>query len=174
MDWMKELSGVLGRYDGATASNAPESAHDDFERVAQAAPRSDVANGLAAAFRSDETPPFGQMVGQLFGNTPASQRANILSALASAIGPALLSQILARHGSSSSGIQGTQVSPDLAERIPPDAVREIADQAEKKDPSIIDRISHAYAEQPQIVKTLGKAALAVALAQMVRKQYANR
>ena len=66
------------------------------------------------------------------------------------------------------------MSPDAAQRIPPDAVREIAEQAEKKDPSIIDRISHAYAEQPQIVKTLGKAALAVALGQMVQKQHANR
>jgi hypothetical protein len=174
MDWMRELGGVLGRYEGANASNPPDSAHDDFDQVARSAPRPALADGLAAAFRSDQTPPFGQMVGQLFGNSPASQRASILSSLASAIGPALLSQILARHGSPPADVQGTQVSADLAQRVPPDAVREIAEQAEKKDPSIIDRISHAYAEQPQVVKTLGKAALAVALAQMVRKQYANR
>jgi len=174
MDWLQQLSGVLGRYQGADAANHPDSAHEDFDQVARTAPRSEVADGLAAAFRSSQTPPFGQMVGQLFGNSPASQRASILTSLASAVGPAVLGQILARHGAAPGGAAPTQVTPEVAERVPPDAVRDIAEQAEKKDPSIIDRISHAYAEQPQIVKTLGKAALAVAMAQMVRKQYANR
>jgi hypothetical protein len=168
MDWMKELSGVLGKYEGAGASAPPDSAHEDFDRVATAAPRSEVAQGLAAAFRSDRTPAFAHMVGQLFGNSPGAQRANILGTLASAVGPAVLSQILAKHGTTA--IQTPQVSAETAQQIPPDAVREIAEAAEQKDPSIIDRISHAYADQPQIVKTLGKAALAVALAQMVRKQ----
>src|SRR4051812_24905340 len=58
MDWMQELGGVLGRYEGATASNPPESAHEDFDQVARAAPKTDLAQGLAAAFRSDQTPPF--------------------------------------------------------------------------------------------------------------------
>jgi len=175
MDWMQQLNDVLGRYEGATAANAPDSAHQDFDRVAQAAPRNVLADGLAAAFRSDQTPPFGQMVGKLFGNSTGTQRADILNSLLGAVGPSLLGQILARHGGSADNVTDqTSVSPAQADRIPPEAVQELAEHAEKKDPSIIDRISHAYAAQPQIVKTLGKAALAVAMAQMVRKQYAGR
>src|SRR4051794_36847379 len=112
MDWMKELGGGLGRYEGASASNVPESAHDDFDQVARAAPKTELADGLAAAFRSEQTPPFGQMVGQLFGNSPPSQRASILSSLAAALGPGRLGQILARHGSASAGVQGTEVTAD--------------------------------------------------------------
>jgi hypothetical protein len=40
--------------------------------------------------------------------------------------------------------------------------------------SVDDDFDQAYAQQPQIVKTLGKAALAVALAHMVQKQYSRR
>jgi hypothetical protein len=175
MDWIQELSGVLGRYQDASASNAPDTAHQDFDQVAQSAPPAAIADGLAAAFRSDETPPFGQMLGQLFGNSQPSQRADILNSLLRTVGPGLLAQILARYGAAdaSPGGQG-QITPQAAQKVPPQAVQELAEDAEKKDPSIVERISHAYAAQPEIVKTLGKAALAIAMAQMLRKQYAGR
>ena len=130
---------------------------------------------MAAAFRSDQTPPFGQLVGKLFGNSAGTQRADILNSLLGTVGPGVLGQVLARHGAPGATATGpTSVTPQVAERVPPEAVQELAEHAEKKDPSIVDRISLAYAAQPQIVKTLGKAALAVAMAQMVRKQYTGR
>ena len=46
----------------------------------------------------------------------------------------------------------------------------MAAEAEKKDPSIVDRISQLYAQQPQLVKTLGAAALSVVLAQVLQRQ----
>jgi len=49
--------------------------------VAQTAPASAVADGLAGAFRSDATPPFAQMLAQLFERSPAPQRSNILNTL---------------------------------------------------------------------------------------------
>jgi hypothetical protein len=176
MDWMKQLGGLLGRYEQAGAANVPDSVDDDFDQVAQHAPQGDLADGLAGAFRSDQTPPFGQMLGQLFGNSPAGQRASILNSLLRSVGPGILGQILARHGlgGAEREMREGQVTPDVAQQVPPEAVREIAEQAEQKDPSIIDRIGQAYAQQPQIVKTLGKAALAVALAHMVQKQYSRR
>jgi hypothetical protein len=67
MSWINELGGILDRYVGAQGGQPPATVHDDFDRVAQAAPPSDVADGLAAAFRSDATPPFAQMLAQLFG-----------------------------------------------------------------------------------------------------------
>ena len=53
----------------------------DYSRVAPSAPQSHLASGLAEAFRSDETPPFGQMLGTLFSNSNGQQRAGILNQL---------------------------------------------------------------------------------------------
>jgi hypothetical protein len=170
MNWMNQISGILDQYSGAGAAAAPSGVHDDFDQFAQAAPQSAVADGLAAAFRSDDTPPFPQMLGQLFGQSNGQQRAGILNTLISAVGPTVLSQIMARHGGAGLagllGGGGQQVSPDVAQQIPPAAVQEIAEHAEQKDPSIIDTMSNLYAEHPQLIKTLGAAALAVALAKI--------
>ena len=61
MDWMSQLSGVLQQYNGAGAAPAGSSVPDDFDQIAQTAPPSELADGLAAAFRSDETPEFGEI-----------------------------------------------------------------------------------------------------------------
>ena len=58
--------------------------------MVQSAPRSHLASGLAEAFRSSETPPFGQMLGTLFGNSNGQQRAGILNKLLGAVGPGVL------------------------------------------------------------------------------------
>ena len=42
----------------------------------------------------------------------------------------------------------------------------IAEHAEKKDPSIMDRAGEFYAQHPDLVKGLGAAALAIALGRM--------
>lgn len=96
----------------------------------------------------------------------------------------ILSQVLSRRTDSSSGEglsgvfdlltkgQQTQITPEQADQIPPEAVEEIAAQAEKKDPSVIDQVSNFYAEHPTLVKTLGAAALTIALSQIARRQTA--
>jgi hypothetical protein len=88
----------------------------------------------------------------------------------------VLSQVLSRHGGGAAGLGGlltgagqTHVRPEHTQQISPDAVADLAAEAEKKDPSVIDRISDFYADQPQLVKTLGAAALGVALMQIGRK-----
>jgi hypothetical protein len=175
MDWARQIGDVLGAYGNANPKDAPASVHDDFDAVARTAPPADVAAGLAAAFRSDHTPPFGDMLGQLFGQSGGAQRAGILNTLLATAGPAVAASVLSRFGGAGAGA-GTagRVDETTAAQIPPGAVAEIAAAAEKQDPSIVDRISHAYAQQPQIVKTLGKVALTVALAQMAKNQMASR
>lgn len=177
MNWMDQIGGILQQYTGAGAQAAPSGVHDDFDRFAQAAPQSAVADGLAAAFRSNETPPFPQMLGHLFGQSNGQQRAGILNTLIGAVGPTVLSQIIARRGGGGAGLAGLagllgggeqqqQVSPDVAQQVPPEAVQEIAQHAEQRDPSIIDTVSNIYAAHPQLIKTLGGAALTVALAKI--------
>ncbi len=182
MDWMNQLSEVLQQYNGAGAAPARSNVGDDFDQIAQTAPPSELADGLAAAFRSDQTPDFGQMAGQLFNNSNGEQRAGILNTLIRTAGPMILSQVLSRQTGSNSGGgllsliekltsgQQTEVTPEQAEQIPAEAVQEIAAQAEKKDPSIIDQVSNFYAEHPTLVKTLGAAALTIALSQIAKRQ----
>ncbi|MEP6912910.1 MAG: hypothetical protein ABI923_09160 [bacterium] len=184
MDWMSQLSGVLKQYSGAGAAPARSNVHDDFDQIAQTAPQSELADGLAAAFRSDQTPEFGKMAAQLFGNSNGQQRAGILNTLIRSAGPMILSQVLSRRTDSNSGGglsgvidmltkgQQTQITPEQADQIPPEAVEEIAAQAEKRDPSVIDQVSNFYAEHPTLVKTLGAAALTIALSQIARRQTA--
>ncbi|HEV2913015.1 MAG TPA: hypothetical protein VGX92_06840 [Pyrinomonadaceae bacterium] len=185
MDWMNQLSGVLQQYTGTAVAPAPATVHDDFDKIAQSAPTSTLADGLAAAFRSDETPEFGQMAAQLFGNSSGQQRAGILNTLLRAAGPMILSQVLSRRADSNgggglssligllNGGQQTEVTPEQAEQISPDAVGEIAAQAEKKDPSVIDQVSNFYAAHPTLVKTLGAAALSIAMAKLAQRQQAG-
>ena len=172
--WLNQLGGVLSQYSGVNAQQAPDTVYDDFDRFAQTAPQSALAEGLAEAFRSDQTPPFGRMLGQLFGKSAGHQRAGILNTLIATLGPALVAQLLSRKGASGLGglLSGGQreVTPEQAEQISPEAVQEIASEAERQDPSIVDRLSGFYAEHPTLIKTLGSAALAVALAK-VAQQY---
>ncbi len=174
MDWMNQLGGILQQYTGAGAAPAPATVHNDFDQLTQSAPRSAIAEGLAAAFRSNQTPPFSQMVGQLFGQSSAQQQAGILNTLIAAAGPAIISRVLSRGGGSGlAGILGsgqTEITPEQAAQIPPSAVQEIAAQAEQQDPSVIDQISGFYAQHPTLVKTLGAAALTVMLAKVAQRQ----
>jgi hypothetical protein len=61
------------------------------------------------------------------------------------------------------------LTPDQASQLTPAQVQEIANQAERHDPTVIDKIGSYYAEHPQLVKTLGSAALAIALAGVARR-----
>jgi hypothetical protein len=173
MDWMNEIGGMLQQYTGATADKAPASTVQDFEQVSTAAPKPSLAEGLSEAFRSDQTPPFGNMLSHLFGQSNGQQQAGLLNTLISAAGPGVLASALARAGGPSLGglLAGgqKQITPEQASQIPPDAIHEIATQAEKQDPSIVDKVSAYYAEHPTLIKTLGAGALAVVMGKMANK-----
>jgi hypothetical protein len=188
MDWMKQVSDVLDRYGDVNPSRPPETVDTDFDLFAQQAPPEAISEGLSAAFRSDDTPEFAQMASQLFGRASGSQRAGMLNALLAAVGPMVLQQILARRqrgpspapaqGGGLGGVLGNilrgdgppRVSPEVAEQVSTQEVEEIAREAEKKDPSVIDRISEVYAQQPELLKVLGSVALGVALGKMAQKR----
>jgi hypothetical protein len=79
---MDQLTDVLKQYSGGSGQ-VPSNVNEHFEQVAQAAPQSSVAEGLAAAFRSDQTPAFGQMLGGLFNQSNGEQKAGMLNQLIS-------------------------------------------------------------------------------------------
>ncbi len=173
MDWLKQVTDIVDKYGSGNSANVPDSVETDFDRLSQHAPASTLSEGLAEAFRSDATPPFASMLSQLFGRSPANQKSNVINTLVATLGPTLVSQLLTRHGANRAAQevqQGTPVSPDVAEQIPTTSIEAMAKEAEKKDPSIVDRISKFYAEQPALIKTLGGLALAVAMAKVAQRQ----
>ena len=175
MSWMDEIGNLLQQYSGGSQSAG--NASQDFDQVAQNAPHSELADGVAAALRSNETPPMPDMVANLFGQSNGEQRASILNQLLASAGPGILSSVLGSGMLSGLGgmlSQGGHISPEQAQQIPPDAVKEIAAHAEQRDPSIVDRISQIYAQHPTLLKTLGEAALTIAMARMAQKQFPGR
>src|ERR1700722_18428168 len=169
MGWMSQVGNLLAQYTGGASSGAATGAapapdvHQHFDQVAAAAPTSVIAEGLAAAFRSDQTPAFGQMLTTLFNNSSGEQKAGLLNQLIGSVNPAMLSQVLGGAGLGSLLAGGGKVTPEQAQNISPDAMQQIAVHAEKANPSIVDSVSAFYAQHTTLVKTLGGAALSIAL-----------
>lgn len=171
MSWMGQIGNILQQYTGGSGQT-PGSVHQDFDTVAQHAPPESLANGIVAMFRSDQTPPFAQMVGQLFGNSDGQQRAGLLNRLLSSMGPAALGSLAgsgALAGLPGMVANGEQVTPEQASSMSPDAVQELAAHAEQQNPSIVDRVGSFYAQHPGVVKTVGAAALSVAMAKILQR-----
>jgi hypothetical protein len=163
MALLDQLGGILRQYTEGQSATPPQP-EKDLEHVATHGASEDVAHGLATAFRSDQTPSFGEMVSQLFSNSNPSQRAGLLGTLISAGGPALLSKLVSLGGVASElPRDGQPVSPEQAAKVSPETVQEIASHAEKQDPSIVDRVSQYYSQHPQLIATMGKIAATVAL-----------
>lgn len=158
-------------------ADRPTSTEADFDEVATQVPHDVLGNGLAQAFRSDQTPAFGQMVSQLFGRSNPQQRAGLLNQLVAIAGPALLAKVaggaFSRFGEMAAPGAGAGVAPTIsptdAEQLTPEQVRSLAEEAQKKDPSVMDRIGGFYGQHPEVVKVLGGAALAIALGQMANR-----
>lgn len=169
-----DLGNLLNQYLGGAAGPNHTQAEDDFDRVAQNAPRDVLAGGVSGAFRSDQTPPFPQMVSQMFGQSNPNQRAGMLNQLLATLGPTVLASLAGKSGGLGNlgnifgGRTPTQVTPEQAEQVSPEDVRELAEKAEQQNPSIVDRMGDFYAENPTLVKAIGGAALAIALGHMAQ------
>lgn len=165
MGFMNEIGNILQQYKGAQASAPAETVQEDFSRVATQVPQAAISSGLSDAFRSDQTPPFGQMLSQLFGQSNGEQRAGILNHLIGAAGPGALSGPLL--GGLSSLLQGrSSITPEQAQQVSPDVVQHLAEHAQRQDPSIIDKASQFYAQHPTLVQGLGAGALALVMSRI--------
>lgn len=145
---------------GGTASD------QHFDQVAESVPGNVLAAGLAHAFRSDQTPAIGDMVGQLFGNSNGSQQAGMLNQILASLGPAaaasLAGGVLGRVMSPGS----SQITPTQASQLTPDQVQAVVENAHQTSPGIADELAGFYAQHAGLIKTLGGAALAIAMVKM--------
>jgi hypothetical protein len=167
------LAGLLQQYLTGGAGQASDSAVDHFHQVAQQASPDILSQGLAAAFHSDQTPPFGQMVAQLFAQGNSQQQAGMLTQLLGSLSPAALAALtssgalaglLTKGGLPPSGA----VTAEQVSQVTPEQVQAIASHAETHSPGIIDKMSTFYSQHPGLMQTLGGAALSIALAKIAQ------
>jgi hypothetical protein len=160
---------ILNQYRNASAATPPPNVEEHYSQVAQNAPSSFLAGGLTEAFRSDQTPSFGEMLRTLFSNSNGQQRAGILNQLIGSVGPNLLQS--GGLGSLAGLLQGGQntVTPEQANQVSPDAVQQLAEHAQKRNPSVVEQASSFYSQHPTLVKTLGAGALALIMSHLSRK-----
>jgi len=159
MGLFDELKGLAAQYTGGGAPVGNPSEH--FDQLSKTVDSSTIAQGIAAAMRSDQTPPFAQLASQLFSNGSGDQKASMLNAILAAAPQ--LSSLIPGLGS------GGTVTPQQAAAISPDAVQNLAHRAEQHDPSVIDKLSSVYANHPTLVKTLGTAAMVIAIRKVAEK-----
>lgn len=166
MDWMNKVTGILQQYTGASPSTSSTDVTTHYDTVSQAVPKDVLAKGLSAAFNSDQTPAFGNMVSSLFQQSSAEQKSGMLNQLLAAAGPSILSKVLPGSASTTLTSGSSQVTPETASQITPEQVQAIATETHKQNPSIVDSISGFYAQHPTLIKALGATALTVAMSKM--------
>lgn len=166
MGILDNLGDLMKQVEGGSASK--EDVHAAYDQVAGTVSQGTLTDGLAHAFRSDQTPPFEQMVAGLFGQSNATQKAGLLNQLLGALGPQDLARVAAAVGLGTlAGAASTgSVTPQQAEAVSPEAVQTLAREAAAKDPSVMDRAAGFYAQHPTLVKAVGAAALALMMSKM--------
>lgn len=161
----KDVSSVLQQYAAETGVYSKEQVERDFDRVRQELPAEHVTNGLSEALRSDQTPPFDQVVGQSFEQGDAAQRAGMLSQLLDGAGPAVVKS-LADNGIPHDAI----VTPELADQIHPHHIQQAAREAHEENPDVIDRMSTLMAEDPALASTLDGGTLGVVMSKIAENR----
>ncbi len=162
------LIDILKQYAGAPQAQTETPAH--FDEVARSGPPESLGTAISSMFRSNSTPPFGQIIGNLFNQSNPEQRAGVLNQIIQSLGPAasgagggVLGRIL---GTSRASGQPPTVTPQQTSQLSPADVTTLATHAEQLNPSVVDSVGAFYSQHPALVKTLGAAALAVALSHM--------
>lgn len=127
MGLLDTMKGVLAQYSAGTASEG--NAEADFHQLAQSLDAGTLAQAVSAVMRSDQTPPFAQLVSQLFANGSGDQKAAMLKTLLASASPdqqGSLAAMLAGAGTSGA-VPGTQAPGTQA---PPVAGRDRRGRAE--------------------------------------------
>jgi hypothetical protein len=158
MGLLDEVKGMLTQYASGAAPAGDASAH--FQQAAQSLDTGTLAQGIAAAMRSDQTPPFAQMVSQLFQSGSGDQKMAMLNTLLSSVSPeqrAQFASLIPGLGPTSTPTSAQALATD------PSAIQALAQHVEQHDAGIVDKMSAVYAAHPTLVKTLGSAAMMIAM-----------
>ena len=164
MDLLGSLKGVLAQYTSGSAPAGDPSAH--FDQVAQSVDSGTLAQGIAEAMRSDQTPPFAQLASQIFASGSGEQKMAMINTLLSSMSPdqrTQLSGLIPGLGATSS------MTSAQAAAVSPAALQTLAQQVEQHDGGIVDKMSSFYAAHPTLVKTMGTAAMMIAMRKIAER-----
>ena len=166
-----DLGNLLQQYLNVPSGQYSHDAESHFDQVARHASPDVMSEGIADALRSDQTPPLGQMVSDVFSRANPNQQAGMLNQILGSLNPGALGSLGGILGGLASQMAGgrPQVTPDQVSQISPAQVQDLANRAEQHNPGIFDRLGEFYAQHPELVKTLGSAALTIALAKMANR-----
>ncbi len=169
-----DLGSLLQNYLNLPTGQSSADASNHFDHVAQQAPPDVVSQGISDALRSDQTPPLGQMVSEMFTKANPQQQAGMLNQILGSLNPGVLASLGGVLGGLAGQVGGghVQITPQQASEISPQQVQDLANHAEQHSPGIFDKLGDFYAQHPQLVKTLGSAALTIALAKMANRMKA--
>ena len=165
MSLLDDMTSMLSRYASGAAPAADVDSH--FQHVAQSVDSTTMAQGIAEAMRSDQTPPFAQIVSQLFASGSNDQKTAMLTTLLSAVGPEKQSELAALIPGLAGAASGSSVA---ASALTPEDVQSLAQHVEQHDGSIVDKMSALYAAHPTLVKTLGTAAMMIAMRKIAEQR----
>jgi hypothetical protein len=163
MSLLDDVKEMLNQYASGAVPSGDTGAH--FQQAARSVDTGTLAQGIEAALRSDDTPPFAQLVSQLFASGSGDQKMAMLNTLLSSVPPGQRAQLSAL-------IPGLAAvtSPTAAQAISPDAVQQLAQQVEQHDAGIVEKMSRLYAAHPTLIRTLGSAALMIAMRKIAERQ----
>ena len=137
------LQDILSRYASGNADpDLAAQSEQHFDTAARSVPPDVLGQGVADALRSDQTPPFGDMLGQMFGQSDPQQKASVLNQLLQTLGPGalaglgggLLGRVLGSPAAASPIPRAPSITPEQASRLSPADVSEIAAHAEHVKP----------------------------------------
>lgn len=165
---------VLGRYADPRRSMMPASGvEQDFGSIVQEAGPDAMQDGIAEAFRAEETPGFEEMVASLFEHSEPRVRAGLLDSLLAGLAPTAqfqggggaLADVWRKYHA------GARVAVDRAAQVDPTDVEQVAREARRENPSVLERISRFYARHPGVVRNLGPVAMNIVLARIARRAH---
>jgi hypothetical protein len=171
MEIPMSLMDILAQYAGQDSPGAPPrpplSAHQDFSQVASQASPALLGGGIAQALQGAPEG-FESSIAKLFQNSDPQPRTGLLQRLIQAAGPAVLSSFaggalshLAQSGSTAQEADANAITPTQA--------GELAGTARQSNPGIVAELGSFYSQHPTLVKTLGAAALAMAMSHMASR-----
>jgi hypothetical protein len=169
-----DIGALLQKYTAISEVQSVEKVEQDFDQVTKRAPVQEVTQGLAEVFRSCQTASFGQTLAEVFEQGDSGQRAGMLNQLLDGAGPNVLGSLIGEGllGDPALRRAGTKapISPEQAEQFRPEHVQQIADEAEKENPAIVEMMCSFYAQNPALAKPLGGAVLSTAMDNIAQRR----
>ncbi|HEX8739531.1 MAG TPA: hypothetical protein VF925_05265 [Casimicrobiaceae bacterium] len=156
----------MGLFDTLKQALGAGSGAPQLDQVTQNAPADVLAKGLNAAFSSEKTPPIGNIVGQLFGNSNGAQQAGMLNQILATVGPGVAAGLGGGVLGKLLGPGQTQITPQQASELTPQEVENVVNHANDAHPGVADALAQFYAQHRGLVNTLGGIAATVALTRM--------